>query len=315
MKADRLQQLEAAGFIWENKGCISWDVMLAKFIELEGAIADRGTLRSWVNSQRMQKKKGKMKADRLQQLDAAGFIWVPSRKGIKMPKRARSEDAQHAQARTERDMARTQWVSTQGNDSTNVAAAATPAVGQPAAACSELGGEVEAEQPAVGVLSEVAVRGWSVEQVGRWLRGEVEAVVAPHLADLAALFAEQEIDGDALLELREESLRDALSITAFGRRNKILKAVAALHRPTAAGAPMQQLSRAHAHTSECTHTITCTWLPVPAADTNKYLVLMHVIARTCLKVTRAPFLGGWRSASGAWWRTGSSHQCQWWELS
>ena len=37
---------------------------------------------------------------------------------------------------------------------------------------------------------------------------------------------------------------------------------------------------------------TCTWLPVPAADTNKYLVLMHVIARTCLKVTRAPFWGG-----------------------
>ena len=100
------------------------------------------------------------------------------------------------------------------------------------------------------------------------------------------------IDGDALLELRAENLRDDLGIMAFGRRNKILKAVAALHRPAAAGAPMQQLSRARAHTSECTHTITCTWLPVPAADTNKYLVLMHVIARTCLKVTRAPFGGG-----------------------
>ena len=130
----------------------------------------------------------------------------------------------------------------------------------------------------------MAVRGWSVEQVGRWLRGEVEAVVAPNLADLAALFAEQEIDGDALLELWEESLHVALGITAFGRHNKILKAVVALHQPVVAGAPMQQLSCA----------ITCTWLPVPTADTNKYLVLMHVIARTCLKVTRAPFLGGWR---------------------
>jgi hypothetical protein len=95
----------------------------------------------------------------------------------------------------------------------------------------------------------------------RWWLEPVTGVASLHLA---ALFAEQEIDGDALLELREESLRDALGITAFGRRNKILKAVAALHRPAAAGAPMQQLSRARAHTSECTHTITCTWLPVPA---------------------------------------------------
>ena len=56
--------------------------------------------------------------------------------------------------------------------------------------------EGEAEQPAAWVLWKAAVCGWSVEQVGRWLRDEVEAAVATGLADpaLIALFAEQEID-------------------------------------------------------------------------------------------------------------------------
>jgi hypothetical protein len=99
--------------------------------------------------------------------------------------------------------------------------------------------EVEAEQPAAGVLSEAAVRGWLVEQVGRWLRGEVEVAAAPSLADppaLVALFAEHEIDGDALLELWEEDLHDALGIATFGHRNHILKPIAALRRPAAASA-------------------------------------------------------------------------------
>ena len=106
------------------------------------------------------------------------------------------------------------------------AAGAAPAAGAP---------EGEAEQPAAAAHPEAAVRGGSVEQVGRWLRGEVEAAAAPGLADpaLVALFAEQEVDGDALLELRAEDLRDALGIAAFGRRNRILKAGA--RAPPAAG--------------------------------------------------------------------------------
>ena len=114
------------------------------------------------------------------------------------------------------------------------AAGAAPAAGAP---------EGEAEQPAAAALPEAAVRGWSVEQVGRWLRGEVEAAAAPGLADpaLVARFAQQEVGGGARLELRVADLRDALGIAAFGRRNRILKA-GARTPPAASRGPAARLT-------------------------------------------------------------------------
>ena len=129
--------------------------MLAKFVELEGATAPASPLRSWVNQQRIANKQGKIQPDRRQRLEAAAFIWAPgqgmgggSRKGVKMPKRAGSKepskDLSLIGSKKQEDVAN---VDTTANDSTDVAAGATPAAGQPAAAYSELEGEVR--QPAV----------------------------------------------------------------------------------------------------------------------------------------------------------------------
>jgi hypothetical protein len=80
-------------------------------------------------------------------------------------------------------------------------------------------------------MSGTQVAGWDVDVVCTWL-GTVEAVGS----DTIASFRENEIDGQELLELSNEDLRDDLGVKVLKARKAIMRAVAALQAPAPKGA-------------------------------------------------------------------------------
>ncbi|KAI0690842.1 hypothetical protein BC835DRAFT_1362697 [Cytidiella melzeri] len=95
---------------------------------------------------------------------------------------------------------------------------------------------------------------WTVEEVVDWLRSK------GFDQSVCDIFTEQEITGDVLLEIDHNILKTEFDIKAFGKRVRIINAIAELRRPpsfTESEHPMQNLSASttqsfnygHSHTS------------------------------------------------------------------
>jgi superfamily II DNA or RNA helicase len=85
LSAERIQRLEALGFVWDQFDA-AWEEMftaLAAFKEEQGhcnvpqSCSDNPQLGSWVNSQRTAKKCDRLPAERIQRLEDLGFVWDP----------------------------------------------------------------------------------------------------------------------------------------------------------------------------------------------------------------------------------------------
>jgi uncharacterized protein YrrD len=82
LSADRIKRLDALGFVWDPSGG-SWESRLQELVAYKKKHGDclvpsswkNEHLHRWVVAQRIFKKKGRLSADRISQLDALGFVW------------------------------------------------------------------------------------------------------------------------------------------------------------------------------------------------------------------------------------------------
>lgn len=70
-------------------------------------------------------------------------------------------------------------------------------------------------------FADVPVEDWSVGDVCDWLQ-------AQGFARYVASFARENIDGDVLLELTLEELKDELGVTSLGDRKRLFEAISSL---------------------------------------------------------------------------------------
>ncbi|GMI14727.1 hypothetical protein TrLO_g12523 [Triparma laevis f. longispina] len=87
LSADRVAMLDEIGFVWDPLAAV-WEEnfqVLTNFKNVEGdclvprrfKTVEGINIGSWVQSQRAEKKKGKLSADRVEKLDKIGFVWDP----------------------------------------------------------------------------------------------------------------------------------------------------------------------------------------------------------------------------------------------
>ena len=84
---ERVQKLDALGFDWSPRGPrgtqLTWDECLNKLTKYKAEHGHcnvpqkQGSLGNWVREQRRTHKKGKLSEERVQKLDALGFVWDP----------------------------------------------------------------------------------------------------------------------------------------------------------------------------------------------------------------------------------------------
>ncbi|KAH8096600.1 hypothetical protein BXZ70DRAFT_945297 [Cristinia sonorae] len=92
---------------------------------------------------------------------------------------------------------------------------------------------------------------WSVEEVVEWLRSK------NFDEGVCSKFIEQEITGDVLLELDQNVLKTEIGIVAFGKRARIVNAIAELRRPPSvesSSIQQQPTSRSHSISYSHSHT-------------------------------------------------------------
>ena len=84
---EQRQQLVALGFCWEKKKDADWKAMFAQLQKYRATYGDclvpwewsqDKKLSQWVHTQRKQKAKNKIRADRKELLDSIGMVWRPS---------------------------------------------------------------------------------------------------------------------------------------------------------------------------------------------------------------------------------------------
>ena len=84
LSEERVQKLEDLGFVWNPQGTQpTWDERLDELTKYKAEHGDckvpksQGSLGGWVDKQRTDRKKGKLSEERVQKLDALGFVWSP----------------------------------------------------------------------------------------------------------------------------------------------------------------------------------------------------------------------------------------------
>lgn len=85
LNADRIQQLDMMGFIWEPTEAL-WEEMFARLVAFSERIGhcnvprthEDEALSNWIGTQRVWKKRNKMPVDRIDRLNNIGFVWDPN---------------------------------------------------------------------------------------------------------------------------------------------------------------------------------------------------------------------------------------------
>ena len=81
---DKIDRLNAIGFVWGESFDVLWDRQFEALIAYKEKVddcnvpqryEDNPTLGAWCNKQRIDKKKGKLSQDKIDRLDAIGFVW------------------------------------------------------------------------------------------------------------------------------------------------------------------------------------------------------------------------------------------------
>jgi hypothetical protein len=81
---ERVQRLDAIGFVWDRDGDTRWDEMFAALSDFHGEHGhcristlseDCRALGNWVHTQRTLNKQGKLDRERIARLDVLGFTW------------------------------------------------------------------------------------------------------------------------------------------------------------------------------------------------------------------------------------------------
>ena len=87
LSKDRVQKLDDIGFVWNPKSKHpTWNERHAELTEYKAEHGHcivpqrQGTLGTWVSWQRKSYKKSKLSEERVQKLDALGFVWIPGTK-------------------------------------------------------------------------------------------------------------------------------------------------------------------------------------------------------------------------------------------
>ena len=81
LSEERVQKLGDIGFVWNPTP--SWDERLGELVKYKAEHGDcnvpqsQGSLGTWVNNQRIARKRGKLSEERARKLDALGFDWSP----------------------------------------------------------------------------------------------------------------------------------------------------------------------------------------------------------------------------------------------
>ncbi len=83
LSQERIDKLEQIGFIWDIKEMF-WEEMFSKLLDYKNNYGNCNVpyqwpenykLASWVSRQRNMKKKEKLSEERIQRLEAIGFVW------------------------------------------------------------------------------------------------------------------------------------------------------------------------------------------------------------------------------------------------